>query len=106
MQDGHRLSVCNDPGVDALDNAEKATLDRVLRQYGDIAKRDKWEFVNQTHEFPEFKDVFRPNTSTLIPYELILKHHAPDRMLHGRPVISEATASRMTNPFWDDDSDL
>lgn len=105
-QNGHRLSVARDPGTDRLTKDELATLDKVLAQYGDMAKRT-WPLVDATHEFPEYKEVYREQTSTLIPYELMLKHYDDgSRMLDGRPVISQETASRMVNPFRGSDSDL
>ncbi|MEM1108106.1 MAG: Panacea domain-containing protein [Planctomycetota bacterium] len=104
-QNGYHLTIKHSPGVSDLSDSEIATLDLVLDRYGQIAK-NTWRLVESTHEFPEYKEVFREKTSTLIPYELIIKHYADDRMLRDRPVISQATASHMESPFWGSDSDL
>ena len=105
-QNGHRLSVSKDPGIDRLDSDALATLNSVFDLYGDMARR-AWSLVNATHEFPEYKEMYRDGTSTIIPYEVILKHHGGEQaLLHERPVISQSTATHMVTPFWGSDSDL
>lgn len=105
-QNRYRLTVTQDPGICQLTQPEVTTLNEVLEKYGDLAKKT-WLLVKATHEFPEYKEVYHEKTSTLIPYELILKHYDNgSRMLDNRPVVSHETASRMVNPFWGSDSDL
>lgn len=83
--------------VTALTPQEIRTLDDVVMRYGSTPT---WELVRQTHEFPEYAEVFAEGTSTRITYEAMLKHYGGDQgYRHNRPVISEAIQSRMSPPF-------
>jgi len=85
-----------DSGIANLSSDEIEELDRVLEAYGDW---DTWKLVNHTHSLPEYRDTYVEGTSTPIPYEVMLKHYAPDRMLFSRPVVSPLTAAHMRSPF-------
>jgi len=89
---------------DHLNEAERAILDGVISSYGRVPT---WVLVEQTHEFPEYKEVNIPGTSTPIPYEVILKHHGDEKHFrHNKPVISREMASRMLYPFVRPEPDL
>lgn len=103
--DNYTVSLCAPLVTDRLSEQEKATLDLVIKSYGSTPK---WELVDYTHKFPEYKEVFVEGTSRPITYENILKHYkGEDGFRHGRPVISEKTLQHMTFPFTAaNDSDL
>ena len=105
-QAGHQLSIHTMPPMDHLKEDDRSTLDAVLQQYGQMAKKT-WDLVEATHKFPEYAEVFTEGTSTLIPYELILKHYGDEsRFHHDRPVITRDIARQMSRPFWGNDEDL
>lgn len=102
--DDNNVSCRAKPGVDALTDTEKKVLDRVIAEFGATSR---WRLVRQTHELPEYKEVFREGTSTRIPYEIILKHHGGERRYrHGRPVISPKMAAHIVCPFPQSEPDL
>lgn len=84
--------------IPQLTKDELNILDGVIEKYGDISTS---KLIGITHSFPEWRDTFAENTSTLIPYELILKHYgkSPEQYRYNRPVISPETSSRMLSPF-------
>lgn len=99
----YRVCLKQDPGEPLLRHAEIQTLDRVIAQHGD---KHTWSLVGETHEYPEYKEHYRANTSRLIPYESILKHYNKDAVLHNRPVISRNIARQMRCPFTKSEPDL
>ena len=105
-QQGHELTIHTMPPMNHLADHERDSLDTVLQQYGQMAQKT-WALVETTHKFPEYAEVFQEGTSTLIPYELILKHYGGDsRFHHDRPVITQEVARQMNRPFWGSDEDL
>jgi uncharacterized phage-associated protein len=96
-----RVSVIKAPGDDLLSDEERATLDGIIRDYGNLKT---WPLVHQTHKLPEYKSVYVEGTSTTIPFEEIAKHSGNEkRFRHNRPVISVETASQMVCPFHRDE---
>lgn len=91
------------PGSSCLDEKSKQTLDAILAQYGQMHTDT---LKNLTHKLPEFVECEVSNSSAPIPYEVILKHHAPDRFRHNRPVIDEKTGRQMACPFRQSEPDL
>jgi uncharacterized phage-associated protein len=83
---------------------ELATLDQTLRTHG---AKPTWRLVDETHTFPEYRRTYRENTSTLIPYELMLELYGDEsKFRHGRPVISREMAAKMICPLPAADADL
>lgn len=104
--DDYRITCRKPPNIDALEDTEKAILDRVLSEHG---QRDSWQLVAETHEFPEYKRKYQQNTSTLIPYELILEIYGqghPELFRLDRPVVRRQSAARMNCPFPKSEPDL
>lgn len=101
---GNEVRVKTQPLVDQLEQNEREALDAVLQQYGHL---NTWQLVEQTHQLPEFQEVYVDQTSAPIPYELILKHYKAEAgFRHNRPVISSNTAAAMFCPFPTDEHDL
>lgn len=63
---GYDVVLVSDPGVDHLSEYEMEMLSQAANRYED---EDRWEVVELTHEFPEWKKHYRQGTSTLIPPE-------------------------------------
>jgi len=106
QQEGHTLSIHKMPPMNHLVDDDRETLESVLQQYGQMAKTT-WDLVEATHKFPEYSEVFREGTSTMIPYELILKHYGDEsKFHHDRPVITQDVACQMNRPFWGKNEDL
>ncbi|MCH8852187.1 MAG: SocA family protein [Planctomycetes bacterium] len=101
----NQISVAkNHPELPSLEPDELQVLDRIIDSYGNI---ETWALRDLLHKAPEFKEFHQQGTSTLIPYEAMLKHHgSDDQFRHGRPVISAATASHIRCPLPPADADL
>jgi hypothetical protein len=85
------------PETNELTEMEIQTLDHVIQRNG---ATETWKLVKQTHRLPEYEEAYVEGTSRPIPYERIAKFSGnPDRFRHNRPVVSQATADRMINPF-------
>ncbi len=86
-----------DPGEDRLSTTER----RIIREV--VARRrtkDTWQIVAETHKLPEYKKIYRPGTSTLIPYELMAELSDNPKLFRlNRMVISPELAIRMQSPF-------
>ncbi len=83
----------------ALSASELEVLTAVLREHG---HKGKWTLVDETHTYPEFKEVYRSGTSTRIPYDTILRHYETGdgrRYRLGKPVVSRAMLAAMERPF-------
>lgn len=65
----YQIVLTSDPGVLELSAAEIRILNEVADKYGNT---DDWELVNQTHEFPEWKNNHSPGSSKPIPLRDIL----------------------------------
>ena len=84
---------------ETLDETEITVLNDVIEEHG---QKNQWTLVEETHSYSEYVAVYREGTSTIIPYEKILECYEQgdgSRFRRGRPVISEATISRMACPF-------
>lgn len=91
-------------GVPQLDEHERAIVDAVVDAHGGTPT---WTLVDQTHEYPEYRETYVEDTSTPIPFEIILKHHgSPGQYRHNRPVVSPEMAERMMSPFPRSEPDL
>lgn len=89
---------------DGLDSTEISSLRTILRRHGDTPWRTLVDF---THQLPEYIEFYRPGTSTLIPYEAMLRHsQQPQHFRLNRPVISRETRLNMASPFPTSDADL
>jgi hypothetical protein len=86
-----------------LSPEEREVLDETIAKYKDVPT---WTLVRMTHAFPEYRETYEDGTSTTIPYDLILKLHAPGRHRNNRPVISPAMAANMISPFARSEPDL
>jgi uncharacterized phage-associated protein len=87
-----------------LSDSELKVLDAVVERYGAVPK---WELVDWTHKLPEYCQVFRPKTSTRIPFELLLKIYSQnDLFRHNRVVITSGMATHMSCPFSRAEDDL
>ena len=53
-----------------MNKAEIEKLQEVTERYQDDSE---WDICGKTHEFPEWKKNFVPNTSTPIPWEEVLE---------------------------------
>ena len=96
-QDDNTITLRHYPDKSRLTEDDERTLDRVLVEHGG---KQTWTLRNETHEYPEYKEVYVEGSSRRIPYELMLKHSGDERHFrHGRPVISAGTVERMTCPF-------
>lgn len=92
-----------DPGTSCLDTSAIKVLDTVLAQYGQMSTET---LKNLTHKLPEYVECERANSSKLIPYEVILKHHASHKLSGGRVVIDEKIGRKMICPFPQSEPDL
>jgi len=89
---------------DKLGESERRVLDHVIAEHG---SKYRWDLVEETHHFPEYRDVYVKGTSTFIPYELMLKHYGNEnQFMFGRPVISEKMSKHMLCPFPTREPDL
>jgi len=87
-----------------LQASERRVLDAVIEQFGDMGT---WELRDYTHHLPEYAQVCRPETSTRIPFELLLDLYSNGRLYrHNRPVINQAMAANMVCPFPGPETDL
>lgn len=87
-----------------LGATELGVLDATIDRYGAFPT---WKLVRYTHKLPEYRQVFRPDTSTRIPFELLLEIYSKGTLYrHNRPVITAAMAAHMTCPFPESDADL
>lgn len=102
--EGHSVALKASPGTARLTASEIATLNSVVKEHGN---KHRWKLVEETHQLPEYKDVYVERSSRPIPYELILRHHGGnDRFRHNRPVIGQDTIAHMLCPFDSSDADL
>lgn len=93
----NKITLHTKPGLNVLTESEKETLDKILKEHG---HKDKWKLVDETHMYPEYADVFKGDTSTRIPYELILKYHGDESQYRdGRPVLTRKIREHMKCPF-------
>jgi hypothetical protein len=93
----NRVLIKADPGTAQLAETELNVIRDILRQHG---QKNAWDLVDETHQLPEYREVFVPRTSTHIPYELMLKHSGDSRCFRlGRPVISQEMRQHMVCPF-------
>lgn len=100
----HEVSLKEFPARPELTSSEIRVLDAVINRYGSMST---WQLRNYTHQLPEYREVFRPGTSTRIPFELILKIYSAEKLFrHNRPVITAAMAANMLCPFPRSDTDL
>lgn len=100
----HEVSLKELPEPLGLSPSEIRTMDAVIQQYGAM---DTWRLRNYTHELPEYQQVFRPGTSTRIPFELLLALYSSGNLYrHERPVISPEMAGNMSCPFPRSEPDL
>jgi uncharacterized phage-associated protein len=100
----HEVILRRLPGFGKLDRKERKVLDAVIDRYGAM---DTWELTDYTHKLPEYRQVFRPGTSTRMPFELMLKLYASGTLYrHNRPVITSSMAANMTCPFARSETDL
>ena len=65
---GYDALLESDPGTDNLSRAEEHIIEAVFAQYGHV---DKWDLVELTHDFPEWKNP--GNSSCPISYETVLR---------------------------------
>lgn len=93
-----------DPGIGLLDPDEVGVLDDVIAEHGN---KHTWALVEETHGFPEYKDAYVAGSSRLIPYELILKHHAGEAGYRkDRAVINRDMVRHLSCPFSESETDL
>jgi uncharacterized phage-associated protein len=87
-----------------LGKTELRILDAVLERYGAM---DTWDLCDFTHRLPEYLQVFRPGTSTRIPFDLLLEIYRKGTLFrHNRPVVTSAMAAHMFCPFDRSEADL
>jgi len=67
-----------DPGIGELSRASMRKLDSVFERFGNLKP---FEVVRLTHEFPEWEDYYRDNTSTPIPWQAILRAQGKEKMI-------------------------
>ena len=92
------------PSTSLLEHTEISVLDDVLKEHG---ATPPWRLVDQTHAYPEYREVYVERSSRPIPFEIILKHYGTENQYrHNRPVVSERMAAHMVSPFRRDDADL
>jgi uncharacterized phage-associated protein len=95
--DDFRISLKQSPGTSLLSQAERETLDAIIREHG---QKDKWELVNETHLLPEYVQTYVEGTSTRIPYERIASVSGnASRFRHNRTVISYEATAHLDCPF-------
>ncbi len=100
----NEVSLKNLPRPLELSEGELKVLDAVIDRYGAM---DNWVLKDYTHQLPEYSRVFRPRTSTRIPFELLLEVYSSGRLYrHNRPVITSAMAANMFCPFPRSEADL
>lgn len=100
----HKVSLKQTPEPVRLAGSEREALDRIITHYGEWGS---WELVEHTHQFAEYKRVFREGTSTRIPFELLLEIYRPERFYrHNRPVITNEMAANMACPFPKSEDDM
>ncbi len=100
----YEVSLKEIPDPLGLSQTEIRALDAVMQRYGVM---DTWRLKDYTHELPEYRQVFRPGTSTRIPFELLLELYSTGNLYrHGRPVITPGMAASMPCPFPRPEPDL
>ena len=103
-----KVSMHTPTGYTRLEDSDRQILDEVIQEHG---AKHTFTLKRETHEFPEYKEAYPHGswTSSVITYEVILKHHHrgdESKFRHGRPVISDEMASHMICPFPSSDADL
>jgi len=87
-----------------LDKSELRVLDAIIERYGAVGT---WDLQDLTRKLPEYQTMYRPGTSTRIPFELLLKLYSQGRLFrHDRAVITSAMAANMSCPFSQSEDDL
>lgn len=105
LQTGNiEVSLSRIPEPFGLGESELRILDAVLERYGAM---DTWALRDFTHQLPEYCRMFRPGTSTRIPFELLLEIYRKGTLFrHNRPVVTSAMAAHMFCPFDRSETDL
>jgi len=67
---GYDIELVGDPGTGELSRYDRRILEAVHDRYKD---RDGFDVSHLSHDFPEWKEVYKEGTSTPIPIETILK---------------------------------
>ena len=67
-----------DPRTGLLCRASEKILNDVHEQYGYVSR---YQLRDITHDFPEWKEYFQPKTSTLIPWDAILRLNGKENMV-------------------------
>jgi uncharacterized phage-associated protein len=65
--EGYLIKMSHDPGVSALSRYEIKILNQISEQY--MAAGD-WDVANDTHEFPEYKNIYPQGTNASLPISL------------------------------------
>jgi uncharacterized phage-associated protein len=100
----YEVSLKELPEPSGLSPSEIRALDAVIQQFGSM---DTWRLKDYTHQLPEYRQVFRPGTSTRIPFELLLQLYSSGNLYrHERPVITSGMAANMSCPFPRSEADL
>lgn len=96
--------IAKDPGDSLLMPTHLAVLEEVFDTYG---RKNSWKLREETHRLPEYQECEVPGSSAIIPYEVILKHHAGETGFRGgRPVVTPQIARHMECPFESPETDL
>lgn len=72
------LRLISDPGNGDLSRAIMLKLDDVFERFGNLKP---FEVAELTHELPEWRDFYRCDTSTPIPWQSILQHQGKSEMV-------------------------
>ena len=100
----HEVSLRQLPDPLCLTETELRVLNAIVDRYGAMPT---WELRDFTHRLPEYRRVFRPGTSTRIPFELLLEIYRKGTLFrHNRPVVTSAMAAHMFCPFDRSETDL
>lgn len=93
----NQISLRQVASPDLLTPEDRNILDDIVKHYGNMPK---WQLVKQTHNLPEYTELFVENTSTTIPFEAIAKAGNDERRYRmGRTVMSPQTTAAMLCPF-------
>jgi uncharacterized phage-associated protein len=76
--DGYQVELVKDPGGGHLTRGEVAKLTELCDRYRSVGD---WELVDRTHEFPEWKENFRPGTATAIVWDDVLRAQGREGMI-------------------------
>jgi uncharacterized phage-associated protein len=78
LPESHRIRLIVDPRTGSLCRASRELMEKVFNQYGNMPR---FQLRDLTHQFPEWQTYYKKNTSTIIPWNEILRLHGHEDMV-------------------------